>query len=189
MLKERPFLAPAFALSAALHAGLLLLGLQPLNLRLPKPERGELTVRLPPERAVAPEPAPRLTLPEPQPNATPPAPLASVKPRPAVASAPRVAPPPGDAPQRLQGEAARKATEQLARELPYPAEAIERGWQGEALVLIFLDERGDAIAARIESSSGHGILDDAAVRAARRLRSLPASAPREALLPVRFRLR
>ena len=55
--------------------------------------------------------------------------------------------------------------------------------------MLFLDEAGNAIAARVEASSGHKLLDDAAVRAARGLRALPASAPREALVPVRFRLR
>ena len=55
--------------------------------------------------------------------------------------------------------------------------------------MLFLDPAGNVIAARLESSSGHALLDDAAVRAARGLRSLPDSAPREALLPVRFRLR
>ena len=90
---------------------------------------------------------------------------------------------------RLAGEAAASAAGQLQRDLPYPPEAIERGLQGEALVLLFLDPAGNAIAARIEASSGHPLLDEAAVRAARTLRALPASAPREALLPVRFRLR
>jgi protein TonB len=108
-------------------------------------------------------------------------------------AAPRPAPPPVSRQtvslERLSGEAARAAGEQMARELLYPIEAIERGLQGEALVLLFLDERGNAVAARLEESSGHALLDDAAVRAARTLRSLPASAPREALLPVRFRLR
>jgi protein TonB len=99
-----------------------------------------------------------------------------------------IAPPSGE-PQRLEGDAARRALEQLARELPYPPEAVERGLQGEALVLLFLDGGGDVIAARLENSSGHALLDEAALRAARRLRALPASAPREALLPVRFRLR
>jgi len=89
----------------------------------------------------------------------------------------------------LAGEAARKAGEQIARELYYPPEAIERGLEGEALVLLFLDESGNAIAARIEASSGHALLDAAAVRAARTLRAMPASTPREAVLPVRFRLR
>ena len=91
--------------------------------------------------------------------------------------------------QLLEGDAARKAGEQIARQLFYPAEAIERGLEGEALVLLFLDEAGNAIAARIEASSGHAVLDAAAVRAARTLKSLPANAPREAVLPVRFRLR
>ncbi len=104
-------------------------------------------------------------------------------------------PPPGPAVrrtallQRLSGDAAQSAGEQMARELLYPPEAIERGLQGEALVLLFLDQSGNAVAARLEASSGHALLDDAAVRAARTLRALPAGAPREALLPVRFRLR
>ncbi|MGB3937833.1 MAG: energy transducer TonB [Burkholderiales bacterium] len=187
MHNTRPFLGPALAISLALHAALVSVRLPEIaGLQVPKPLR-ELIVHLPaPEKPAA---APRLTLPpEPQPNASASAPLAAAKPRPA---APRVAiPQPASAdPQRLQGEAALRAAEQLARDLPYPPEAIERGLQGEALVLIFLDRSGNAIAARLEASSGHAILDDAAVRAARQLRALPDSAPREALLPVRFRLR
>ena len=192
----RPFLGPALAISLALHAALMALGPPDLAARrLPRLPR-ELVVRLaePEER---PEPAPRLTLPpEPRENASASAPLAAPKPRPA---APRVAlthperaaahRPENPTPERLSGEAAQRAAEQIARDLPYPPEAVERGLQGEALVMIFLDGAGNAIAARLEASSGHEILDEAALRAARRLRALPASAPREALLPVRFRLR
>jgi len=57
------------------------------------------------------------------------------------------------------------------------------------LVLLVLDGNGQVGAARIEQSSGYPILDDAALRAVRSLQSLPADAPRQALLPVRFRLR
>jgi len=89
----------------------------------------------------------------------------------------------------LEGEAARQAGAQMSRELLYPPEAIARGLEGQALVLLVLDAAGDAVAARLEASSGHALLDDAAVRAARTLRALPDSAPRETLLPVRFRLR
>ena len=71
----------------------------------------------------------------------------------------------------------------------YPQEAIARSIEGEVLVLIIIDGAGHVSAARVEESSGHKILDDAALRAVRSLRSLPADAPREALLPVRFRLR
>jgi protein TonB len=196
MQNARPFLGPALALSIVLHAALLALGVQPLSVRPPKPLPSELKVHLAERPKPSPEtPAPRLTLPEPQKDASATPPISAPKPPPAAKPVARLSPPeerprPQEtATPRLSGEAARKAAEQLARELPYPAEAIERGWQGEALVMIFLDNAGNAIAARLESSSGHAILDDAAVRAARQLRNLPESAPREALLPVRFRLR
>lgn len=71
----------------------------------------------------------------------------------------------------------------------YPAAAIAQGLEGEALVLLIIDENGQVSAARLEQSSGHRLLDDAALRAVRSLRSLPADAPRDTLLPVRFRLK
>ncbi|MCL2524057.1 MAG: energy transducer TonB [Betaproteobacteria bacterium] len=71
----------------------------------------------------------------------------------------------------------------------YPAEAIARGLQGEVLVRLLLTPDGSVEAARVEESSGHRLLDDAALKAVRALRALPADAPRETLLPVIFRLR
>lgn len=161
----------------------------------------DLKVRLvtPPLSAPVPAPQPELHMREDTPRKPVTAPLQK-PPKPAVRTPEpqaRLTRPP-EAPRRqtspsglpmIAGDAARKAGEQIARELFYPTEAIERGLEGEALVLIFLDEAGNAIAARIESSSGHALLDTAAVRAARTLRAMPASAPREAVLPVRFRLR
>ena len=70
----------------------------------------------------------------------------------------------------------------------YPPEAIAQGLQGEVLALFVLDESGSVIAARVEQGSGHPLLDTAALGAVRALRALPAAAPRETLLPVRFRL-
>jgi protein TonB len=70
----------------------------------------------------------------------------------------------------------------------YPAEAIARGLEGEVLIFMILGTEGQVVAARIEQRSPHPILDDAALRAIRSLRSLPADAPREVLIPVRFRL-
>ena len=75
------------------------------------------------------------------------------------------------------------------RGLFYPEEAIARGLEGEVLVLMIIDESGRVVASRLEQGSGHRVLDDAALHAVRSLRSLPSDAPREALLPVRFRLR
>lgn len=71
----------------------------------------------------------------------------------------------------------------------YPEAARRQGIEGEALVLLIIDQNGNVIAARIEESSGHRILDEAALNAVRSLRSLPSDAPQESLLPVRFRLR
>ena len=172
-------LARALALSLVLHAALLATGARLASLlpSVARPADTTLKVRLAEPLAV-PAPQPELRMRE----DTPPARVPEAKP----GTLARAAVPAG-VPVRA-GEAASKATEQVARELFYPPEAIERGLEGEALVMLFLDAAGNAIAARIESSSGHAILDAAAVRAARTLRSLPASAPREALLPVRFRL-
>lgn len=181
-------LARALAVSFALHALVLLAGL-PLPLpRLERPFQPPLSVQIEKE-----PPAPRLVLPQ-APAAAPSHPIPerahppARKPKPAAARPAHPAAPSATR-AHLRGEAARAANEQLARELFYPVEAVERGLQGEATVLLFLDGAGNVIAARLEKSSGHAILDDAAVRAARTLRSLPDSAPREALLPVRFRLR
>jgi protein TonB len=187
MNNARSFLGQALALSLALHAAVIALGMQliaPKEWAL-RPAPAELTVLLH-DRIAAPDipvaAPPRLFLPQaPQRNAS------AVEPTRPGREAPLLSQP--GSPQPLSGVAALKAAEQLARDLPYPAEAIERGLQGEALVLLFLDASGNAIAARLEASSGHALLDEAAVRAARQLRALPASAPREALLPVRFRLR
>ena len=73
--------------------------------------------------------------------------------------------------------------------LPYPLEAVARGLEGDVMVRVFLDGTGDVIAARLERSSGHALLDEAAVRATRSLRGLPDTMAREALIPVRFRLK
>ena len=191
MFRAHPFLGPAFALSLILHAGLIAVIVQLAAPASRKPARSDLTVWL--EDRVVPEaPAQPVLLlsPDAPRNANAAATAGTARPRreaPVLVAAPAASQ--QASPPRLSGEAARRAAEQLARELPYPPEAIERGLQGEALVLLFLDPSGNAIAARLESSSGHALLDDAAVRAARTLHALPASAPREALLPVRFRLR
>jgi len=117
-------------------------------------------------------------------------------PKPLPAAAPAKATPPSKkvltAPtgkRSWQDEIRQQFRKQHERNEFYPAEAIAQGIEGEALVLLILDTGGQVSAARIEQSSGYRILDDAALRAVRALRSLPADAPRETLLPVRFRLR
>jgi protein TonB len=71
----------------------------------------------------------------------------------------------------------------------YPEEARRQGLQGTVEVLLIIDTNGNVSAARVEESSGHRMLDEAALRAVRSLRSLPADAPQQSVIPVRFRLR
>jgi protein TonB len=188
----------ALALSVLLHAGILelVMGLAPTKRQDPQRELTALAVRVreaPATRPVeSPAPPPRLMLPPDTSLNANAARAASPVPRIVLAPSggPAVVAEQRDAvPRGLVGEAARSAYQQMAKALLYPREAIEQGIEGEATVLLFLDESGDVIAARLEKTSGYALLDDAAVRAARTLRSLPAAAPREALLPVRFRLR
>jgi len=180
-------MAWALLLSLLLHAGAV--AILTVLLSSPAPPRGRepvaLDVRLrepsparPPELAAA---APWLMLPkESLPNAIAARPAPAARARPQVLLAPPGAPGVAAAqrdgqPAGLSGEAARIAYRQMQRTLLYPREAVEQGIEGEATVLLFLDEAGNAIAARLEASSGHPLLDEAALRAA--------------LLPVRFRLR
>ncbi|MBS1145033.1 MAG: energy transducer TonB [Proteobacteria bacterium] len=94
------------------------------------------------------------------------------------------------APARTWTQAVREHLKKLdASGQFYPADAIARGLEGEVLVLLIIDEAGKVSAARVEQGSGHPILDEAALRAVRSLQSLPADAPRQVVLPVRFRLR
>jgi protein TonB len=123
--------------------------------------------------------APPLTLPEP--------------PKPAVAEKPTKAKPEPKSETRGPKTWTQTVREHLkkldAAGQFYPAEAIAQGLQGEVDVLLVIDETGKVVAARVEQGSGHAILDAAALRAVRSLQSLPADAPRQVVLPVRFRLR
>ncbi|MBL8484145.1 MAG: TonB family protein [Rhodocyclaceae bacterium] len=125
-------------------------------------------------------PQPELVLPPPAPAGapTPAAVPQKPPPRPALARKSDTRP---ALPTALERE--------LGRHLHYPLQAIEQGLEGDVVVRIFLDESGTVIAARVEQSSGHALLDEAAVTAARALRTAAAAEPRDTLLPVRFRLR
>lgn len=170
-------LLAALAGSLSLHALPFLPGLLPSPQAPPPPPVLQARLQAPPPLAL-PEPVP-LSLPEPpKPAARKPAP-----------SRPEARKPKPAAPADWVSEVRKQIQSLDRRGLFYPEEAIARGLQGEALVLLILDESGNVVAVRLERSSGHAILDEAALRAVRSLRSLPAAAPREAELPVRFRLR
>lgn len=175
----------ALALSLLLHfAPLLKSLLQPP----PKPAPPlPLQVKLRSPSALLPAPLPAqapLSLPEPPPTAAAALPKVHQPARPPTKKI--MTAPTGN--KNWQDEIRQQFRKQHERHEFYPAAAIAQGIEGEALVLLILNESGQVAAARIEQSSGHRLLDDAALRAVRALRSLPADAPRETLLPVRFRL-
>lgn len=118
-----------------------------------------------------------------------------------------VAPPtaPTAAPKPESGAAARPARREVAESLSdtqlgealsrlaetqfYPQEAIDRGIEGEVVLVIEVGEGGRIVDASVATSSGHRILDDAAVRAARRIGTISGASPGKAfLLRVPFKL-
>jgi protein TonB len=75
----------------------------------------------------------------------------------------------------------------LSKHLFYPPAAVEQGLEGDVVLLLALDENGRILTAEIATSSGHALLDQAALDAARQIGALPGN-PRQTLLPVSFRL-
>ena len=70
----------------------------------------------------------------------------------------------------------------------YPQDAIRQGLEGEAIVMLRIGGDGEVLAAEIAKSSGHVILDEAALRAVRATTRFPPGS-REILFPVTFALR
>jgi protein TonB len=198
-------LALALGASLALHALALALldpafrrALAPLEAMLPVIEarlvaRPEAPPSATPEAPSAPPPVLKDTLrddppPPPAPRAQRPAPPKPPPAPPRPAPQPQAAPPrtpPEPLPPRELGETYRR----LAETLLYPEEAVRRGLEGEVVLLLEVDAGGRIAEASVASSSGHAILDQAALRAVRLLGVLgPASAGKAVLLPVRFQL-
>ena len=169
-------LALACAASLLLHALLLFGRLPVLQLRPPTPLQVDLRLSepLPPEPASPAEPLLKDTLTE---N---PAPPPVIKPKPSPSKSlekPRRAPP--------QREAALQR--KLASHLYYPPAAINADMEGTVYLLFKLDEAGNIISISLAASSGHKLLDDAAIQAARSIGNL-GPGDREMILPVPFRL-
>ena len=181
---ERQLLVWAFALSITLHAVTMLLPSpwqKPSALEL---ARSVLTARLeareaepPPKPVATEEPVIKSKVEEPM--------KAEItKPRP-----PRPKERRAEKAEQLSGQQLEDALAQLADKLLYPPEAIKHGLQGETVVLLDIGEGGRIASALVASSSGHAVLDQAALRAVRQVGSLsPTLAGRSILLPVRFRL-
>ena len=78
--------------------------------------------------------------------------------------------------------------------IPYPREALVRGWEGRVLLEVLVLASGECGEVKIHESSGHGVLDRQAATSVRRWRFRPARplgypVTQWALLPVRFQVR
>lgn len=167
-MRTRRFLL-ALAASLVLHLALLGLGLPQEKV---SPRGTAISARLLPPATVRPaESLLKDTLAESAADTTPPKPIDAKSRRPA--------------PRTPEAEAQRK----LSRVLFYPPEAVARGLEGEVRLLLTLDGDGAIRDVQVAASSGHRILDDAAIKAVHLIGSLPDADVRELILPVVFRLR
>lgn len=76
----------------------------------------------------------------------------------------------------------------------YPRPALERGWEGTVLLQVSVTAGGNVAELKVERTSGHPVLDRAALEAVRSWRFRPArlgERPMEGtvLVPVAFTLR
>jgi len=183
---ERGLLVWAFALSLTLHAVSMLLP-SPWQ----KPSAREVAVSILTARLEAPAPEPPA---KPEVKEEPVVKSKVEEPMKAEITKPRPKPRPEERPvekkpEPLAGQELDDALAKLGDKLLYPPEAIKRGLQGETVVLLDIGEGGRIASALVASSSGHAVLDQAALRAVRQVGSLsPTLAGRSILLPVRFRL-
>lgn len=170
-MPSRRFLL-ALAASLALHLALLGLGLPSGKV---SPRNTAISARLLPPATVKPaESLLKDTLAE---GAAPK--TATAAPTPIDAKSRR------PAPRTPEAAAQRKLSEVLF----YPPEAVARGLEGEVRLLLTLDGDGAIRDVQVAASSGHRILDDAAIKAVHLIGSLPDADVRELILPVVFRLR
>lgn len=156
---------------------------------LPRPEPVQPAPALPPapprrpelRRIIAaprPAPAPEPVLVEEPPPATPPQQFAAAAPQAEPAPAPLEPP--------------RFDMSYLDNPAPaYPAMSRKLGEEGQVLLRVLVGVSGEALKVEIDRSSGYGRLDDAAVRAVRRWRFVPARRGDEAvqgwaLVPIVF---
>lgn len=112
--------------------------------------------------------------------------------RPAPPSNAALAEPPNE--QALRQQLLPLLQEQLQRHFRYPPLARRRGWQGEVMLAFTLHPDGLISRRHIAQSSGHGLLDRAALAALEHVQRLSLQhthTPQRSLemeLPVRYQL-
>ena len=100
-------------------------------------------------------------------------------------------PPPSPAPAKAQKRAVQRevqiAQRKLNEHLFYPPEAVARGLEGEVRLIIKVGADGSIDDVSVAASSGHSILDNAAIKAAYAM-GKPGGTSHELIVPVIFQL-
>lgn len=172
----------ALALSLALHGAALLPDIFKRRPAPPPQPALQARLRLPP----APEP-PRAepllkntideeTAPE------------AVEPPPPKPVEPARKPEPKPAPKNTVKRDVQIAQRKLSEHQFYPPAAIAQNLEGEVVLIIKLSDSGEVLDASVAASSGHAILDNAAIRDAYAMGSLTGVTSRELILSVFFHL-
>lgn len=169
----------SLAASLALHAAVFGGGALKSLLKPPPVRVLQASLRLPPVELPPVEPLVKDTL---APEEAKPEPRVEPKPVPT----PR--PSPTQRPAKAEKREVQAAQRKIARHTYYPPEAIARNIEGEVRLLLVLGEDGAISDVQIAASSGHAILDNAAIKAAYAMGRLPGVTAREMILPVSFRL-
>lgn len=176
----------------------------------PSPPAREAPPEAPPAPPPPPAPPAKKTVKQERAEREPPAPV-SISPqqkpiKKRVAKAPHAPPPaktapsPRPAPQRAAGPAQPEMRDDAAvlpatvppsavhRPPPaYPERARARGWQGIAVVEVLVDQAGKVREAHLVTSSGHALLDRAALEGVKDWRFRPGRRDRESV-PMRVRI-
>lgn len=169
----------------------------------PKPRPKPKMVEPKPQPKPAPSPEPVTEPPPPSPEPAPPA-VITAPPKAEIPTFTAPPPPPPEPPKpvgptQADLDAARNQyrgllEREIVKHKQYPRVAQMRGWQGEAIVELQIDENGKLASVKIQTSSGHDVLDKAALEMVRK--TVAAAAPPKILLgasstyiiPVAFRL-
>ena len=171
-----PRLPFAYALSLALHGALFLPALLESAKPAPASPALQARLRLPPAQESPAEPLLKNTLDE---EKTEPLKQSPVQPTQSTKTTVK-------APSKKEIQAAQR---KLSEHLFYPQEAVARGIEGEVRLILKLSPTGSVAEVSIAVSSGHAILDNAAIRAAYAMgRLTTGNNSGEMILPVVFRL-
>ena len=142
----------AFALSFALHAALLTPGLLKRLAAAPPRPALQAVLRLPPMPPPEPEPLLKNTFEHEETAKIEPPPK---PPKPTKAQA---------TPKAVVQRDMRAAQKKLEKYIFYPEKAVQQGLEGTVRVLVVLDAGGNVEDVRLIASSGHAILDNAAIK-------------------------